>query len=254
VKAPLRAFLIDDEPLALRRLGRLLEATRRVEIVGRATDPEVGLAEVGRQAVDVVFLDVQMPGLTGLELVPRLPPGPMVVFTTAYDQHAVRAFEVNAVDYLLKPIERARLDRTLDRLARLRDDPGRGDLRGALLRLAESLKPPATAGRLSSRTGERIDLIDVAHVTHIVSRDRAVYAVTAAREYLLDATLLELERKLDAARFLRVHRATLVNLDWVSEVHAHLGGRLLVRLKDARRTELEVARDRVRDLRERLAI
>jgi len=119
VSPALRAFLLDDEPPALRRLARLLEATGRVEIVGRATDPEAGLAQVAALSVDVLFLDIQMPGLSGFEVVERLPAGPMVVFTTAYDRHAVQAFEVNAVDYLLKPIERERLDRTLDRLERL---------------------------------------------------------------------------------------------------------------------------------------
>src|SRR5262245_16432751 len=102
----LRAFLIDDEPLALRRLRRLLEAAGGVEVVGQSTDPVEGLADVGKQAVDVLFLDIHMPELSGFELVERLPPGPRVVFTTAYDHHAVQAFEVHAVDYLLKPIER----------------------------------------------------------------------------------------------------------------------------------------------------
>ncbi|HEU5322582.1 MAG TPA: response regulator, partial [Methylomirabilota bacterium] len=95
MSAALRAYLIDDEPLALRRLARLLEATGRVEVVGQATDPEVGLAEVAARPVDVVFLDIHMPGLTGFEGVERLPAGPLVVFTTAYDRHAVQAFEVS---------------------------------------------------------------------------------------------------------------------------------------------------------------
>ena len=250
----LRAFLLDDEPPALRRLARLLEATGRVEIVGRATDPEAGLAQVAALSVDVLFLDIQMPGLSGFEVVERLPAGPMVVFTTAYDRHAVQAFEVNAVDYLLKPIERERLDRTLDRLERLRADPARGELRTTLERLARALRAPAALDRLASRVGERVQLVDVAQVTHVVARDRGTYAVTAAREYLLDATLADLERKLDATRFLRIHRGTLVNLAWVGELHADFGGRLLLRLRDDRRTELVVARDRVRALKERLGL
>ena len=116
----LRAFVIDDEPLAVKRLARMLEATGRVEIVGRATDPEDGLEQVAAQAVDVLFMDIHMPGLTGFQVVERLPAGPMIVFTTAHDQHAVQAFEVNAVDYLLKPIERERLDPALDRLVERR--------------------------------------------------------------------------------------------------------------------------------------
>ncbi len=252
--APLRAYLIDDEPLALRRLARLLEATGRVEVIGRATDPVIGLAEIEARPVDALFLDIQMPGLTGFDVVARLPPGPLVVFTTAYDQHAVQAFEANAADYLLKPIEQRRLDRTLDRLHARRAEPHGGDVRAVVDAVLRSLKAPANLDRLASRIGERIHLLDVADVTHFVARDRAVYAVAAGTEHLLDGTLAELERRLDPGRFLRIHRAALVNLAWIGDVHAHFGGRLLVRLKDTSRTELEVARDRARALKERLGL
>ncbi len=252
--AALRAFLVDDEPLALKRLARLLDATGRVEIVGRATDPARALAELAGLAVDVVFLDVQMPGLDGFQVVARLRPGPAVVFITAYDQHAVRAFEVNAIDYLLKPVERERLDRALDRVAARRDAPERADLRDALERLRRDLQGPRFLEHLASRLGDRVHLIPVHEVTHVVARARATYAVTAAREHMLDATLVELERRLDPAQFLRVHRAALVNLAWVGELHADVAGRLVVRLKDERRSEVVVARDRVRALKERLGL
>jgi DNA-binding LytR/AlgR family response regulator len=251
---PLRAFLIDDEPLALRRLARLLEATGRVAIVGRATDPAAGLGELADIGADVLFLDIQMPGLSGFDVVERLPAGPMVVFTTAYDQHAVQAFDANAADYLLKPIERARLDRTLDRLERRRADPRQEDLRSAMRALARTLWAPNFLERLASRVGERIQLLDVAEVTHLVARDRGVYAVTASGEHLVDATLAELERRLDPARFLRIHRAAVVQLAWIEEVHAHFGGRLIIRLRDGKRTEVEVSRDRTRLLKERLGL
>jgi CheY-like chemotaxis protein len=120
----LRAFLLDDEPLALKRLARMLAATGRVEIVGQATDPDNGLAQIAAQPVDVLFLDIHMPGLDGFQVVERVPAGPLVIFTTAHDQHAVRAFEVNAIDYLLKPVERERLDRALDRVTQRRADSG----------------------------------------------------------------------------------------------------------------------------------
>jgi two-component system LytT family response regulator len=249
----LRAFLIDDEPLALKRLARLLEATGRVEIVGRATDPQQGLRQVAAQPVDVLFIDIHMPGLTGFQVVERLPAGPMVVFTTAHDQHAVQAFEVNAADYLLKPIERARLDATLDRLEARRAG-GAEDWRAALDRLAQHLRAAPFLDHLSSRVRDRVHVIPVADVSHLVARQRATYAVTGSAEYLLDQPLIELERRLDPSRFLRIHRATLVNVAWIGEVHPDEDGHLLVCLKDARRTELAVSRDRVRPLKERLAI
>jgi two-component system LytT family response regulator len=252
--ALLRAFLVDDEPLALKRLARLLEATGRVEVVGRATDPAKGLAQLAGEPVDVVFLDIQMPGLTGLQVAERLPPKCMVVFTTAYDQHAVAAFEVNAVDYLLKPIVRERLSATLDRLVVRRDDPAREELRETLERLTGHLRAGSHLGHVASRVGERVHLIAVDEVTHVLARDRATYAVTATAEHMLDTTIVELERKLDPVRFIRIHRGALLNVAYVAELHADFGGRLTVRLKDDRRTELVVARDRVRALKERLGL
>jgi len=253
--APLRAFLVDDEPLALKRLARLLEASGRVAIVGRATDPAKALAQLAADAVDVVFLDIHMPRLSGLQVAERLPPNVMVVFTTAYEQHAVAAFEVNAVDYLLKPIVRERLHATLDRLAARGDDPARAGLRETLERLTSHLRGATHLSHLASRVGERVHLIPVEEVTHVFARDRATYAATAtAAEHMLDAPIVELERKLDPARFIRIHRGALVNVTYVGELHADFGGRLLVRLKDQSRTELVVARDRVRPLKERLGL
>src|SRR2546426_2330761 len=115
----MRAFVLDDERLAVNRLKRLLAATGRVEIAGSSTDPEAALDFLTRNAVDLLFLDIQMPGLTGFELLERLDTHPLVIFTTAYDQYAVNAFAVNSIDYLLKPIEPERLDRALDKLERL---------------------------------------------------------------------------------------------------------------------------------------
>ena len=250
----LRAFLIDDEPLALKRLARLLEATKRVEIVGRATDPAEGLAELAEAVVDVVFLDIHMPGLTGLQVARRLPPAAKVVFTTAYDQHAVAAFELNAVHYLLKPIDRDRLTTALDRVAARTEGSPRDDLRATLERLEGYLRGEAHLAHLASRVGERVQLIPVDEVTHVFARERATYAATATAEHMLDATILELERKLDPAKFLRIHRGTLLNLAWVSELHADFGGKLVVRLRGATRHELVVSRDRVRPLKERLGL
>ena len=252
--APLRAFLIDDEPLALRRLGRMLEATGRVEIVGRATGPEQGLRQIGAQPVDVLFLDIHMPGLSGFQVVERVPAGPMVVFTTAHDQHAVRAFEVNAIDYLLKPIERERLHRTLERLVRRRDEPAGGALDAALERLARDLRANPFLDHVASRVRDRVHLIPVGEVTHLLARARATYAVTAAAEHMLDVTLAELERRLDPGRFFRIHRAIIVNVAWVGELRADGGGHLSACLKDTRRTELPVSRDRARPLKERLGL
>ena len=252
----LRAFLVDDEPLAVTRLSRLLGATGRVEVVGRAGDAAEALAALGRLDADVVFLDIHMPGMTGLELAARLPRDPSIVFTTAYDQHALAAFETNAVDYLLKPIERKRLERALDKLERLRDDPSSADTAAILGRLAAALRaaPAPFLERLPFRTRDGIQLLDVRTITHFVARDRLTHAVTQTGDHVVDFGLADLESKLDPAKFLRIHRAAVVNLDYVGELQPWPGGRLLVRLKGTSRTELEVARDRVRALKDRLAL
>ena len=252
--ARLRAFLIDDEPLALKRLARMLQATGRVEVVGQATDPAKGLAELAREPVDVLFLDIHMPGLTGFQVVERVPPGLAVVFTTAHDRYAVQAFEVNAADYLLKPVERARLDATLDRLTTRQAAAPAHDLRETLARLAEHLRGGAFLDHVASKNRDRVQLIAVEEVTHLVARHRATYAVTAGGEHMLDMTLLELERRLDPSRFFRIHRAMLVNLTCVAELHADEDGHLMISLKGPARTELPVSRDRVRALKERLGV
>ncbi len=248
MSARLRAFLIDDEPLALERLAQLLDATGRVEIAGRDTDPGAGLAALGALAIEVLFVDIQMPELNGFQLVEHLvrdlPPGtaaPMIVFVTAYD-------------YLLKPVERRRLERTLNRLERLRDDPVRAGLLTTLTRLAESLRPSSFLERLPLRQGERVQLLDVGEITHVIAKDRATYAVTGMGTHLLDDTIAELERKLDPARFFRIHRGALVNVACIGELHADIGGRLMIRLKGQPKTELVVARDRVRALKDRLGL
>src|SRR5271170_5106126 len=116
----MRAFLVDDEELALKRLSRMLEATGRVEIVGSGTDPVEALAAVLSAKPDVLFLDIEMPGMTGFEMLAKLDPQPVIVFTTAYDRYALQAFGVNSIDYLLKPIEQAQLERALDKIERMR--------------------------------------------------------------------------------------------------------------------------------------
>src|ERR1051325_7907863 len=116
----IRAFVVDDEPLAVKRLVRMLEESGRVELAGASTDPVDALAALADHPVDVLFLDIQMPGMTGFEMLGTLDPQPLVVFTTAFDQYALQAFEVNSIDYLLKPVEERELARALDKVERLR--------------------------------------------------------------------------------------------------------------------------------------
>src|SRR5262252_62236 len=183
----LRAYIVDDEPLAVRRLTELLADTGRVAVVGSATDPEEALAALSSAAVDVLFLDVQMPGLTGFELLARLDGDLLVVFTTAYDRYALDAFAVNSVDYLLKPIEPARLQRALDKVERFGGDQRR-DVRALARELAAHLAPGRKLDRLASRVGERTTILDVSRVSHFHAKDKLTFAVADGREHAIDFT------------------------------------------------------------------
>jgi two-component system LytT family response regulator len=260
----IRAYIVDDEPLAVDRLSRLLNATKRVEIVGATIDPAAALEYLRTHDVDVLFLDIQMPGLTGFELLEQLDRDVPVIFTTAFDKYAIDAFTVHSIDYLLKPIDPDRLSRALDKLERVSGQP-RPDVRALArelaLRLAEAggvpLTPAKPGGvprleRIASRVGEKTTLLDVLRITHFFSKDKLTFAVTGGREHVVDMTLAELEERLDRRRFVRIHRATIVNVTCVQELYPGIDG-VLVRLKDSG-LELSVARDRVRELKERLGI
>ena len=249
----IRAFIVDDERLAVERLTRLLTATGRVVIAGSATDPEAALASLRGLPVDVLFLDIQMPGLTGFELLARLERPVTVVFTTAYDRYALEAFAVNSIDYLLKPIEADRLDRALDKIERFAGQ-AQPDVRALARELAAQMAPTRRIERIASRVGERTTVLEVGRVSHFTSKDKLTFAVVNGHEHVIDHTLTELEAALDARRFARIHRATIVNVGFVQELFPAVDGGVLVRLKDERKTELSVARDRVRELKQRLGI
>src|SRR5580693_5292493 len=242
----MRAFLVDDEALALKRLQRMLAPGKRVQIVGTSTDPVEAVPAILEAKPDILFLDIEMPGMTGFEMLAHLQPQPWVVFTTAYDRYALEAFGVNSVDYLLKPIEAAQLDRALDKIERLRGNGAPPDVTELIRRLSA----PSYPDRVASKVGEKIEFIELDQVTHFFASDKLTFAATPAKNFAVDYTIQELEQKLDPGRFVRVHRATLVNVAHVQELYSWFAGGLMVRLKDPKHTELKVSRDRVRALKE----
>lgn len=260
----LRAFLVDDEPLAIERLQRLLASFPEIEIAGTATDPAkaaAALSDAKADPVDVLFLDIQMPGMNGFELLAHLTAQPFVIFTTAYDQHALRAFETNAIDYLLKPIEPDQLERALKKLGRIRpvakpDWQQNPALPQLLRELTESLREGHASypNRIASRVGERISFLTLDEVTHFIAHDKLTFAVINGRRHCVDQTIADLEHRLDPAKFLRIHRSALVNVDWIHEVNSWFAGKVVLTLKDAQHTQIAVARDRVRTLKDRLGI
>jgi two-component system LytT family response regulator len=253
----MKAFLVDDEPIAIDRLRALLGEHGRVEVVGAGSNPAAVLPDIRASDPDVLFLDIEMPGLSGFELLERLgSPQPLVVFTTAYDQYALDAFKVNSIDYLLKPIERADLARAVAKLERvLGGTEARGDLAALLqqVRAALARKEPEYVLRLPSRTGERVDFIDVADVTHFYAKDKLTFAATPSKHYALDLAIAELEPRLDPRQWLRIHRSTLVNIGAIKEVHTWFAGKAIIRLKDGK-TDLPVPRERVAEVKAKLGL
>jgi two-component system LytT family response regulator len=239
----------------------LLASHPEVEIIGSSIDPSDALESLKSELPDVLFLDIQMPVMNGFELLSRLDEHPFVIFTTAYDEYALKAFEVNSIDYLMKPIDADQLGRALKKLARLRPsvkpewqrDP---QLAILLQELASTLRNPQAGypSRIATRVGERITFLDLDSVTHFIAKEKLTYAVVKGHPHCIDQTIAELEQRLNPAKFIRIHRAIVLNTDWIQEVNSWFAGKVVVSLKDPQRTELTVARDRVRFLKSQLGI
>jgi two-component system LytT family response regulator len=239
---PLRVLVADDEATARKRLLRLLAAMEDVAIAGECGDGHEVLARVRGGDVDVVLLDIQMPDLSGLDALSLFPAdGPQVIFCTAHAAHAVSAFDVGAVDYLLKPIDGGRLRKALDRARQ----------RGAAQR-AEPTDAPPSLDRLALPTRQGIVLLDPRDVTHAELADELVTVFTAGASYLSALSLQDLEGRLPPATFLRVHRRALVNLSHVTRLQPNeVGGFLAVTTGGH---SVEVSRQVARELRKRLGL
>jgi len=250
---PLRILIVDDEPLARSRARRLLRELGGTVVVGEAGSADEARAALADHAVDVVLLDIAMPGEDGLTLLRSLDPRPAVVFVTAYDRYAVRAFEENAVDYLLKPFRPERLAKALER-ARV-DIARPDDLSRRLQLLLAGLAhrgDPDHLERFTVRVGARQLILKADEVLWFGAEDKLVFAATAETRHYVNFTLDELERRLDPRRFARVHRGAIVNLDYAAALRPGFAGTYRLQLKDPHRTEVPVSRARARGLRARL--
>ncbi|MGN6519049.1 MAG: LytR/AlgR family response regulator transcription factor [Dokdonella sp.] len=240
----IRVAIVEDEPPARAKLRRLLEAHPGWKIVGEAEDVAGGVALLRAQAPDLLFLDIQLGAENGFDVLARTaPPHPLVVFTTAYHEHALRAFEVAALDYLLKPFDRARfaqcLDRVAARLAERRGSEGGAADEERLRRVGDL----GRAGRLASivvHERGRARIVPIADVLRLSAAGNYVEVHTRERTHLVRATLSRLAQRLDPARFLRVHRSHLVRADFIDAVAPRAHGDLALTLRDG--TELLLSR------------
>jgi two-component system, LytTR family, response regulator len=258
----LRAVLVDDEQLARDELGYLLEQVGGVEVIGQAGNGLEALTAIDRLQPDVVFLDVQMPGLTGFEVARRLVDNGAVshiIFVTAYDQHAIEAFEVNAVDYLLKPVEQGRLEVAVDRARRrIATDrpadsaPSHAELEKIIQLVAER---QSRRQRLAIKVGERFLLVQAEDIIYASLADEGISVVTSQHAGTSNyRTLDELHERLDPTVFWRVHRSHLVNINKIKEIVPWFSRNYILRMKDEKSTEIPVSRTQTRRLREYLKL
>ncbi|MGQ0505926.1 MAG: LytR/AlgR family response regulator transcription factor [Myxococcaceae bacterium] len=247
----LRVLIADDEEIARKRLTRLLRMIPDVELCGECRDGEEVLKKVRQGGIDVLLLDIQMPGLTGLDAMALLPSdGPYVIFCTAHTEHAVHAFDVGAVDYLLKPIEAARLQKALER-ARSRDAVTRfhDELNKQRDRRSES---NSELKRLAVPTRNGIVLLDPREITHAILEGELVTIFTTKGQHLTDFSLQDLHEKLPRDAFERVHRRAILNLEHVTRLEPNEVGGFTARTH--RDHCVEVSRAAARELRKRLGL
>ena len=251
--ATLSVLIVDDEPLARARVRRMLGEIGGTTVAGEAASAAEARRLIAAARPDLILLDIQMPGEDGFALLESLDPRPAVVFVTAFDHHAVRAFEANAVDYLLKPFRRERLAESLERARQQIARPE--ELSRRLTELLAGLAHPAASEhleRFTVRLGARQLIIRAADVLWFGAEDKLVFAATAAARHYVNFTLDQLERRLDPRHFTRVHRGAIANLDHAAVLRPAFAGTWRLQLDDPARTEIPVSRNRARALRGRL--
>jgi len=245
-EAPIRVLLVDDEQLARERLRRMLAAHPRLEIIDEAEDGEQAIGKIVELEPDLVFLDIQMPECSGLEVAASLPsPRPNIIFCTAFDEYAVDAFELHAVDYLLKPVNRARLAKAVERVSASKQST---DLDIAIDRAGrEAGNYPS---RFLAKRGARFCVVPRGEVLCFVSDEGLTTLQTAKHHLWMQPSLSDLEERLDPEGFFRVSRSAIVNLDAIDEVLPGVGGQAEVQLTNGRM--LEVSRRRFKALIDKL--
>jgi two-component system LytT family response regulator len=239
----IRGLLIDDEPLARERLRKLLENEADVELVGECADGASALAAIRREAPDLVFLDVQMPELDGFGVLAQLDPGrrPAVIFVTAHDQFALKAFDVHAVDYLLKPLDKGRLKTALRRAVDTLRQHQTGDLNAKLTALLADVRPAGKSPpleRIAVKSSGRVIFVKVEEIDWVEAADNYVSLHVGGEEHLHRETMSSLEGQLPPGKFMRISRSTIVNVDRIKELQPLFHGEYAVILRNGTRLTL----------------
>ncbi|MGH9766915.1 MAG: LytR/AlgR family response regulator transcription factor [Blastocatellia bacterium] len=247
----IRALIVDDEPLARERIADLLADDAEVEIIGECGDGLAAVAAIENHKPDLIFLDVQMPELDGFGVLEAIEEAPVIVFVTAYDQYALRAFEVHALDYLLKPFDRERFDKALQRAKHQIARERAGSVNRELVALLADLKSrPKPLERLVIKTGGRVFFLRVDEIDWIEAAANYVKLHVGKESHLLRETINGLAAKLDPDKFLRIHRSIIINLERVKELQPWFHGDYVVILQDG--TQLTSSRNYREQLRKLL--
>jgi DNA-binding LytR/AlgR family response regulator len=250
----MKSIIVDDEESARARLGRMLTAYPDIVMVGEARDGLEAVEMIEAQRPDLVFLDIQMPGLTGFEVLQSIPASvamPLVIFVTGYDRHALAAFEANALAYLLKPVEAERLTQAVERARKLGGTAKEGEReREQILRVAR--ESPKVLQQIVCRKRDRVVLTPPEQICWFQVEDGVVKAHTAADTFTVNYQLGELEASLPAEVFFRARREVLVNLTRIREIRPYFKSGFLLVMPDAAATEIVVSERQARSLRQRI--
>lgn len=235
-----RTIIIDDEQLARERLRRLLEPYSDViTIIDEATDGRSAVEKINDQNPDLIFLDIQMPEFTGFQVLEKIKGNPWVIFATAFDEFALKAFETNSIDYLLKPIDKQRLKVSIEKLTKLKPAE-KDEISAHIKQLLTDLKSPVSK-KLQVKVGDKIRFLDYKDIYFFQANEKYVEVNTFDEQYLVEQSLYKIEEDLSRHGFVRVHRSTLVNFNQIQEVFKWFNGKYVVRMKDKKKSELPVS-------------
>lgn len=249
----IRVLIVDDEPLARRRIKSLLAHDSSVEVIGECSDGYKAISSISELTPDLVFLDIQMPALDGFDVIKTIGAErmPTVIFVTAYDQYALKAFEVNALDYLLKPFDRSRFQKTLERAKAMIRRMQNGEVNNQLVSLLADLRrEQGMLDRFIIRSGDRVVFLREEEIDWMSTVGNYVRLHVGRDSHLMRETMTGIEAKLNPDKFMRIHRSTIVNLDRVKEVQPWAKGEYVVIMRDG--TRLVMSRRYRERLNERL--
>ena len=247
----IRVLIVDDEALARTRLARLLSSFSDLQVIGEASNGMEALQVSQELKPDLAFLDIEMPELNGLEVAETWgTEGPSVVFVTAYSEHALKAFELSALDYLVKPVSPERLAETVERIRKRKNTPASDAFHRALAKLEEG----RVKRRMAVKRGNKYRVFNPSQVSAVIARDHYSVLLVDGQELLSDDKLDLLAQRLDPERFLRIHRSAIINLDFLKELEHEGDRKYMAVLSDPGKTRLPISRERLDDLKKELEL